>query len=98
MKIKNKIKFLRTVIILISLIIVCIIFANKTYSKGNIKYREVKVYSGDTLWSISDNERLNNSYFQNKDIRFIVNEIKRINNLTNSNLREGDIIKIPVYE
>lgn len=98
MKITNKIKFIRTLSILIGLILVCIIFANKAYSTGEIKYETRRIYSGDTLWSISEQESINNKYFKDKDIRYIVNEIKKINNLTNCNITEGDIIKIPTYK
>ena len=98
MKIRNKIKFIRTLSILIGLILVCIVFANKAYSTGEIKYEERRIYNGDTLWSISEEESINNKYFKDKDIRYIVNEIKKINNLTNCNIIEGDIIKIPTYK
>lgn len=55
------------------------------------------MYSGDTLWSIAQNELENNKYFEGKDIRYVIEELKKVNNLSNSNLTEGDKIKIPNY-
>ena len=39
----------------------------------------------------------NNKYFYGKDIRYVVDELKNINNLSSSSLREGEKIKIPNY-
>lgn len=98
MKIVNKRKFIRTICILIAIIFAILIFANNTYSKGKITYKEDYIYAGDTLWSISSQEIKTNKYFENKDIREVINELKLINNLSNSNLIEGNKIKIPIYE
>ena len=42
-------------------------------------------------------EAKNNKYFENKDIREIVSEIKRINKLDNLDLKEGQKLVIPTY-
>ena len=97
MKIVNVRKFVRTISILIILVLMIILFTNKTYSKVDTKYKEESIILGDTLWSISQEESKNNKYFENKDIREIVNEIKRINKLDNLNLKEGQKILIPTY-
>lgn len=47
---------------------------------------------------IAKNEIENNKYFENKDIREVVNELKTINNLSTSSLYEGDKLKIPQYK
>ena len=39
----------------------------------------------------------NNKYFEGKDIRYVIEELKKVNNLSNSNLTEGDKIRIPNY-
>lgn len=98
MKIVNKTKFVRTISILIILICTVIIFSKTTYSKGDISYKEEYIYAGDTLWNIAKNEIENNKYFENKDIRFVVNELKTINNFSNSKLYEGQKIKIPILK
>lgn len=98
MKIVNKRKFIRTISIIIIIIGIAIIFSTNTYSKVEVTYKENYIYSGDTLWSIAEQEAQDNKYFENKDIREIVNELKNINDLLDSNLYEGAKIKIPVYE
>lgn len=97
MKIVNVKKFIRTISILVILILIIILFSNKTYSKVDTKYKEESIILGDTLWSISQEESKNNKYFENKDIREIVSEIKRINKLDNLDLKEGQRLVIPTY-
>ena len=97
MKIVNVKKFIRTMSILVILILIIILFSNKTYSKVDTKYKEESIILGDTLWSISQEESKNNKYFENKDVREIVSEIKRINKLDNLDLREGQKLLIPTY-
>ncbi len=97
MKIVNVKKFIRTMSVLVILIFIIILFSNKTYSKVDTKYKEESIILGDTLWSISQQEAKNNKYFENKDIREIVSEIKRINKLDNLDLKEGQKLLIPTY-
>lgn len=97
MKIVNVKKFIRTMSILVILILIIILFSNKTYSKVDTKYKEESIILGDTLWNISQEEAKNNKYFENKDIREIVSEIKRINKLDNLDLKEGQKLLIPTY-
>lgn len=97
MKIVNKKKFVRTMSILVILTSSLVLFA-KSYSKGEIVYKENYIYSGDTLWSIAKSEIKNNAYFKSKDIREVVNELETINNLGNTVLIEGEKIKIPIYK
>lgn len=98
MKIVNVKKFLRTISILLTILLSIIIFSNKTYSKVEVGYKEECIVVGDTLWNISKQEAQYNKYFENKDIREIVNEIKRTNNLENLDLYEGQKIRIPIYK
>ena len=98
LKIVNKIKFFRTISIFIILLGAIIIFSKNTYSKGEISYKEDYIYTGDTLWSIAEGELKNNKYFENKDIRAVINELKNVNNLSNSELYEGEKIIIPIYK
>ena len=97
MKIVNKTKFVRTICIFIILLGLILIFSKNTYSKGEITYKEDYIYAGDTLWSIAEKESQNNKYFEGKDIRYVVNELKNINNLASSSLKEGDKLKIPNF-
>ena len=97
MKIVNKVKFVRTISVLVVIIVALVIFTKSAYSKGEMRYKEDFIYSGDTLWSIAEKEIINNKYFNNKDIREVVLELKDINNLKDSNLVVGEKIKIPIY-
>ena len=98
MKIVNRKKFIRTIIVLVLVTLAILIFAQKTYSKGETIYKENYIYFGDTLWSIAREEANNNKYFEGKDLREIVYELKDVNKLNNSDLKEGDTIIIPEYK
>ena len=98
MKIVDKRRFIRTTSILIMAIIGFIVFAKGSDSKGEIKYKESYIYNGDTLWSIALNQTESNKYFEDKDVREVVSEIKKINCLNNSDVYEGQKIIIPEYE
>ena len=97
MRIVNKTKFIRSNVILAILISSIVIFATNAYSNVETKYKEEYVCAGDTLWSIAQEELENNKYFEGKDIRYVVNELKNVNNLASSNLKEGDKLKIPSF-
>ena len=91
MKIVNMKKFLRmTLIVFVIIIGISLYFNNVSFSKGDIKTKTVNVTKGDTLWSIAREEQENNTYYENKDIRDIIYEIKKLNKLdNNSNLKIG---------
>lgn len=97
MRIVNKTKFIRSNVILVILISSIVIFATNAYSNVETKYKEEYVCAGDTLWSIAQEELENNKYFEGKDIRYVVNELKNVNNLASANLKEGDKLKIPSF-
>lgn len=98
MKIVNKIKFIRTISILFTILLAILIFSNKSYSKIDVEYSEKYIYSGDTLWSIAKYQVENNKYFENKDIREVVMELKTLNNLKDCNLKVGQKISVPTYK
>ena len=92
---KNKKKLVKSFIFLVGLISIIVTGINKTYSKTQISYKEDYIIKGDTLWSIAKNEIDTNKYYKNKDIRKVMYEIKKINNLSNENLTIGQKIMIP---
>lgn len=94
-KIVNKKKFVRSLIILVGLVILVVLGVNNTYSKTEISYKEDYILKGDTLWSIAENEKNTNEYYKHKDIRDVVYEIKKINNFEDENLTIGQKIIIP---
>lgn len=95
-KIVNKKKFMRSTIVLTCLLILFIFGITCSYSKTKLEYKESYVSKGETLWSIAENEINTNTYYKNKDIRNVISEIKRINNLNDGNLKIGQKILIPV--
>ena len=96
MKIKNYRKFIRSQLLMLTLIIIIsMFFSNSSYSYSNKKLTTIYVSQGDTLWSIASNLQ-NSSYYNGKDIRYIINDIKDINGIKNSNLSIGEKINIPV--
>ena len=70
--------------------------ANKAYSYNTINYKTIYIAQGDTLWEIAETEKNNNPYYEDKDIRDIVYDIKNTNNLQVSNLSVGQELKIPI--
>ena len=69
---------------------------NIAYSHDTVNYKTLYIAEGDTLWKIAEAEQKNNPYYENKDIRDIIYDIKDINNLQVSNLTVGQEIKIPI--
>ncbi len=97
MKIKNVKKFVRSIFIIIGLtILIILLIQNYSYSKKVVEYKTLCVSEGDTLWNIASLNQNENSYYKGKDIRYIINDLIRINNLDNSNLRVNQKINIPV--
>jgi len=91
MRIVNKKKFIKMITLIIGIVSISLIcFSNISFSKGEIKTKTIYVSSGDTLWSIAEEEQENNSYYEDKDIRDIVYQIKKLNDIKNKyNLLEG---------
>lgn len=83
-------------IVMIALIIVLLLFIHSTsLSYKDIEYREIYVSRGDTLWTIAKSEQQNNEYYKGKDIRDIIFDIKKVNNLTTTELVANQKILIP---
>lgn len=84
-------------VIIFFVILIIAILAKNSYSNDDISYKTEYVVAGDTLWSIAEQEVNNNEYYKNDDIRTVVYDIKYINNLKSSELKQGMELKIPVY-
>lgn len=90
MKIKNAKKFIKGILIVISFtILLIILLTNNSFSHKEINYKAIYVSSGDTLWNIAKEQQKNNIYYEGKDLRQIISDIKSINNLSSSNLKVG---------
>ncbi|MCI8352633.1 MAG: LysM peptidoglycan-binding domain-containing protein [Clostridia bacterium] len=95
-KIVNLSKFIRSILVILGIIICISLFiSNISFSHTETTYRTICVSNGDTLWSIAKEEKISNSYYTNKDVRDIVNNIKDINKLTNCDLSIGQKLLIP---
>lgn len=92
MRIKNRKKFIRGVLIIIA--IISLFTCKATLSYNELEYKTIYVSTGETLWEIAKNEQKNNSYYADKDVREIVDSIKNINNLESSSLYEGQKLMI----
>ncbi len=96
LKIVNFSKFLRSIILIIGITFIISLFINnKSFSYKENEYKEIYISNGDTLWSIAKEEKENNLYYKNQDIRDIVNDIKLINKLNTSNLFANQKLLIP---
>ena len=97
MKIKNFKKFIRGILIILGVIfILSLIFVKSTLSYNNKLYKTIFVKSGDTLWSIASELQENDNYYEGKDIRYIIGDLKEINSLNNSNIYINQELQIPV--
>ena len=95
---KLNIKKVIATICVILLLAICIVFLlgnNNTLSHAEISYKTVFVANGETLWEIAQIESQNNEYYANHDIRYIIKDIKTINDLKGSNLYVGQELQVP---
>ena len=66
-------------------------FNNDSMAQLNFETERVIVKNGDTLWNLAK------KYYGTKtDLRKVIYEIKEINNMSNSDIRPGQQIKIPI--
>ena len=95
-RIKTNDKIKNVVLLVLAIIAINgFFFNNNAYSKAEVKYKTEYASSGDTLWSIAQRESENNKYYQDKDVREIIYDLKQINNFQTSELCVGQEIKIP---
>lgn len=97
MKIKNIKKFIRGIFIVLGIIFVLsLIIVKSTLSYTTKEYKTINIKSGDTLWSIALDLQENDKYYNNKNIKYIIEDLKQINNLTTSTLYANQELQIPV--
>lgn len=96
LKIVSLSKFIRSILIVLGLFLLASLFiSNKSFSHKDIEYKTICVSYGDTLWSIAKDEKGSNPYYDNKDIRDVVDNIKSINKLSNSDISVNQKLIIP---
>ena len=91
----KKIVYAITIIILLILSFTFLMGNGTTSSHVDVSMKKIFVSAGETLWEIAETEAVNNTYYHNKDVRYIVKDIKVINNLKNSDLSIGQELVIP---
>jgi len=87
----NPVKVLRLAVVTLLLVII-MIFTVKTSASGSPKVRfvEVTVCPGDTLWDIS------REYTRGENIEKVIYDIKKINKMQKSDIYPGQTLKIPL--
>lgn len=95
MRIVNKRKFIRSILIVIFITIittVCIstIFNKSKYDMGTIDYIVLKK---DTLWNIAERYKM-----PGQDTRDYIDKIKKLNNMKTATIYEGQVLTIIIYE
>lgn len=94
-KIVNGRKFIRSISIIFLLILgISLLISNKSFSHGESNYKTIYVSGGDTLWSIAREEKASNTYYEDKDLRYIIDDIKEINNIKTSDLKVNQTLRI----
>ena len=94
LRVKNKTRFVLFITLLI--ITILAIFMPEG-SQSNIEYKPYRVGFGDTYWGIAK-ELQKAGYRSGADIRDIVHELVELSGIPAHELREGDIILVPITE
>jgi len=77
-------------VLFISIIIFASTLTINAYSKDIPQFKYINVKEGDTLWSIASD------YADNREIRQVIYEISKANNIHNASIYPGDVIKVPL--
>ncbi len=91
-RITNKYRFIAfvTICVLLMSMVIGALFPVRASESTEISYTEVKIHSGDTLWSLA------RQYGdQSKDVREVVYDICQLNNVTAGSIYPGQTIRIP---
>jgi len=83
------------ILFVLGLFIIFNILTSQIFGKKEIKTTDITIKSGDTLWGISSNICKEDSSL---NIQEVIYDIKEINNLTSSDIIEGNVIQVPVYQ
>lgn len=94
--IKKRTKAFKNIIILFVTILIFVFFTTKVFAKDFKNTTSYTVEYNDTLWNIAK-YICNNSSNKNRNIQKTVCEIKKLNNMTSSNIFEGQELLLPIY-
>ena len=97
MKIKNVKKFVRSILIILGIAVaITLLISKATLSHKEVEYKIICVSEGDTLWNIAKDNQKFNDYYKDKDVRYIINDLMKVNNLNNSNISINQELLIPI--
>ena len=95
-KYKQKYKIMvRDIILLFILFTFVALLCNNNYASRYINKKEIVVQKSNTLWTIASNICKQDD---NLNIQNVILDIKRINNMKNCDIYDGQKIYIPVYD
>jgi hypothetical protein len=86
---KNKARFILSLAFLF-VVLLTIVYSTSVLGYKQQEYKKILVREGNTLWSIAC------EHYKGTDIRKYIYELKKINNLTDSTIFQGDELLIPV--
>ncbi|MBR5227290.1 MAG: LysM peptidoglycan-binding domain-containing protein [Clostridia bacterium] len=84
---------IENVVIILFIFSVLHIISNSLFASKTIASTEQTVLRGQTLWTIAENISMN----YDKDINEVIYDIKKLNNLEESVIYEGQLLNIPKY-
>ena len=97
MKITNLKRFIRSIIIALGIIgCLSLLLMSSSLSYKETEYTTIYVYSGDTLWSIAQGLQSTNNYYEGKDVRDIIEDLVKINNLSSKTVYIGQELQVPI--
>lgn len=82
-------------IVLITIFFILLSLSKTTLSHQEKTYTTILVLEGDTLWKIASSNQENNRYYKNKDVRYIIDDLVKINNLQSKDLLVNQTLQIP---
>ncbi len=94
-KIQKKIR-LNNIIAILFIFGIFGVFTQFVDGKQEVATTEYQVQESDTLWNIAG-KICNDNTTQNLNRQNLIIEIKNINNLTESDIYSGQVIKLPIY-
>ena len=93
-RIVNKRRFtLALFLLFISFLCAFMLMFNAVSGEEKIIYKDYVVVKGDTVWKIADINTGND-----RDVREIVYEIVKVNNIKNQTIYPGQTIQVPIQE
>jgi uncharacterized membrane protein len=89
-RLKNRKRFYMFMMVLTVLVTVIVFASVVNGADSHSEFEMITVKRGDTLWDLAE-ERSNGT-----DIRRYIEKVKKMNDMTDSSVYEGDTLKMPV--